>query len=557
MDMMVNNLTPTPGTEGNPALGALSQMQQMRSQIQDRLTQAQAGREEARSSLDEYYRQALDTLKKPVQDNTWLHLALGALQPALPWESGVLRGAQAAAAEQQREQDVTRQNALLANQLGAQWQQTRLGEFRDEADKLMAALSKTTSAGMMGHWVQSKDDQGNLYWTNNVTGEQRIVPASKLPLWEKTYSEAYKTAIANEYPNPDDYAKDFANKSVAVSPRGVAASDVNQPPLTPIARVPGASPQVPGIQPVQASKPATAPSGPVGVMPQNLPPEVQSELERQITRLQANPNDPVLRNNTLARLRQLAAQYPQAAGQVSSTGEITPAGQPVAPQPAAEEQIPSSAFPYLSKVQRAQDLQQAEATGKNLAEYEKTLSEKSDASIAMQRNLGHMMDEAKSANFGAGSDLKTKALKWADTLGVPLSDTEKAAMTGNQVIGKIGLQLATIGAKNITSRPTQLEFQKLMDEGVPSTGMTKDAFLKVLNLFGETASADQRQLGEFMSWKHSVPEKSVGPGDFSNYWNLKMSNPRLQNITAKDIADTMKAKGWTYQQVIDKLNGVK
>jgi hypothetical protein len=552
MDMVTNNLVPTPGTEGNQPLGALSQMQQMRGQLQDQLGQARTNREEARSSLDQYYQKAIDSLQKPVQDNTWLHLALGALQPSLPWESGVLRGAQAATMEQQREQDINRENALLANKLGAQWQQTRLGEFRDEADKLLAALGKTTSSGMMGKWVQSKDDQGNLYWTNNVTGEQRIVPASKLPLWEKTYSEAYKTAIANEYPNPDDFAKDFANKSIAVSPRGVVASDVAQPATVPVAGVPGTSQNAVQVPPL-VPRSAAPQKGQVGIIPANLPPDVQSEIERQIARLQANPNDPILQRNTLNRLRQLAAQYPQAAGAVSDTGQIVPAGE-TAQQ---TQQVPASAFPYLDKVQRAQDLQQSEATGKNLAEYEKALSDKSDSAMVMQRNLGHMLDEAKSANFGAGANFKTQALKWADTLGVPLSDSEKAAMTGNQVIGKIGLQLATIGAKNISSRPTQLEFQKLMEEGVPSTGMTKDAFVKVLNLFNETASADQKQLSEFTSWKHNIKDKNIGPGDFSNYWSMKMSNPKLQGITPKDIADTMQAKGWTYQQVMDKLRGVQ
>ena len=130
-------------------------------------------------------------------------------------------------------------------------------------------------------------------------------------------------------------------------------------------------------------------------------------------------------------------------------------------------------------------------------------------------------------------------------------------MNGNQIIGKIGLQLATLGSKAITSRPTQMEFQKLLEEGVPSTGMTKDAFLRVLSLFKETAGKDKDQLSEFMSWKHSVPEKGLSGGDFSNYWQLKASDPKFATITPRDISDTMKARGWTYQQTLDKLRGVK
>jgi hypothetical protein len=191
-------------------------------------------------------------------------------------------------------------------------------------------------------------------------------------------------------------------------------------------------------------------------------------------------------------------------------------------------------------------------TAKDLADYEKQLTVSNDASNTMLRNLEHLESDAKSANFGAGSAFKTQALKWADTLGISIPDDQRAAMHANQVIGKIALQLATIGAKNISSRPTQLEFQKLLEEGVPATGMTKESFLRVLGLFKETAQAEQAQLSEFMKFKHAMPAGSVSAGDFSDYWALRKDS-RYYKLSINDILDTMKERNMTFNQVISKL----
>lgn len=192
-------------------------------------------------------------------------------------------------------------------------------------------------------------------------------------------------------------------------------------------------------------------------------------------------------------------------------------------------------------------------TNKDLVDYEKNLTDKTDRGNTMLRNIGHLVEEAKGANFGPTAEFKTTAMKWANDLGVPLDPKEAEAMNANQVIGKIALQLATQGAKDITSRPTQMEFQKLLEQGVPSTGMTKEAFLRVLNLFKEGAQKDQGMLTEFLKFKHNYPDAAKSAGDFSDYWSLKTSDPRYSGISVKDILDTMKAKGWTWNQTINRL----
>ena len=206
----------------------------------------------------------------------------------------------------------------------------------------------------------------------------------------------------------------------------------------------------------------------------------------------------------------------------------------------------------LSKAELEQNVTTAKETAKDLVDYEKNLTSANDASNAMLRNVGHLEAEAKKANFGAGAGAKTQILKWADTFGVTLDPSDREAMNANQIMGKIALQLATLGAKNISSRPTQLEFQKLLEEGVPATGMSREAFNRVLGLFKETAQSEQAQLSEFMKFKHSMPKGTVSAGDFSDYWSLR-KDPRYATISIQDVLDTMKERKMTFNQVISKL----
>lgn len=221
-------------------------------------------------------------------------------------------------------------------------------------------------------------------------------------------------------------------------------------------------------------------------------------------------------------------------------------------RPTTPAPTPTAPAQPLSKAELGREETAAKETAKDLVDYEKQLTASNDSANTMLRNIGHLAEEAKSANFGAGAGAKTQALKWADTLGVTLDPADAKAMNANQIIGKIALQLATIGAKNISSRPTQMEFQKLLEEGVPSTGMTKDAFLKVLALFKETAQTEQGQLSEFMKFKHSMPKGTVSSGDFSDYWALR-KDPRYFSLSINDILDTMKERKMTFNQVISKL----
>ena len=212
----------------------------------------------------------------------------------------------------------------------------------------------------------------------------------------------------------------------------------------------------------------------------------------------------------------------------------------------------TSAVQPLSKAELEQGVTTAKETAKDLVDYEKNLTSANDASNAMLRNIGHLEADAKKANFGAGAGAKTQILKWADTFGVTLDPSDRESMNANQIMGKIALQLATLGAKNISSRPTQLEFQKLLEEGVPATGMSREAFNRVLGLFKETAQAEQAQLSEFMKFKHSMPKGTVSAGDFSDYWSLR-KDPRYATISIQDILDTMKERKMTFNQVISKL----
>jgi hypothetical protein len=274
-------------------------------------------------------------------------------------------------------------------------------------------------------------------------------------------------------------------------------------------------------------------------------PQDRETVRRLLARVDGKENlSPELEKNTLQQLIGINNKY-QAVPQTSRPlpDQLTPSptftGQSVNP-PVKDNPALKARETQLSGVES------------NLNDYEKALVEKTDRGNAMLRNIGKLSTEASEANFGPTAGFKTQAMKWATDLGVPLTPEETSAMTANQVIGKIALQLATVGAKDITSRPTQLEFQKLLDEGVPSTGMTKEAFLQILKMFQEGAQKDQGQLQDFMQWKHGRTPGS-SQGDFSDYWALKQNDPRYSGLSVKDVFETAKARNMSFNDVINKL----
>ena len=99
----------------------------------------------------------------------------------------------------------------------------RNAEAKDQTVSMLRALNTQST---QGKWLPTRDDQGNLIWTNNVTMEQRVIPSSKLPLWKDAYNRGLAMAKDRDESDPTAYAISLANEAVGASPTSETASKI-------------------------------------------------------------------------------------------------------------------------------------------------------------------------------------------------------------------------------------------------------------------------------------------------------------------------------------------
>ncbi len=164
----------------------------------------------------------------------------------------------------------------------------------------MLASTRGGANGTGGKWVQAKDDAGNLYWKNNVTGEEKVVPASKSGQWDKVQRQVFAKLSAERDPDALNKSIQFANSITESSPSGTTDVATQQAPQVPV----GQPPQQ-GMS-TQLSVPSQA--GPKGEM-------AIADSLRKATALAQNPETSEQGMQQLQFLRQ---QYPQAQAQPSA-----------------------------------------------------------------------------------------------------------------------------------------------------------------------------------------------------------------------------------------------
>lgn len=467
-----------PGASENSSLGALSQLmaqrQKMSEDLQGQYKIAQGQRDTARSAMDDAYEQAMAVLKKPVDDNTWLQMALAAARPEMPGQSWLLNAADAANTEQKRVRDLTQQNAMAASQLGINMQSAKMKEAQDLSDKLLAATTKLSSGsggavGGVGKIVTRPMDDGSILILNNVTGEQRIIPPTHAKQWAAAQAQGYRAALANEDPNPETYATNYANQ-VTAALSGMKPPVQGQPQGRPLSQ---------GQQPVEAS-------GAINIMPQFLPPEVQQEVERQIARMNANPADQTLRANTLARLRQIATQYPQAKPTQEQMQQDFGAFQQSQPE--------TQPFKYLDKRQKEEEKAYGGAEGKGLYEEYKNLGAAHSASARMQSQLGVLETLYKTPGMPEGElGQKLQAVRSGlKSLGIDVDKEVGAADMANAVASNFALHLRTGEGTNLLPGAMSNYEDQLLQKMAPGLSLTNEGRVALIDYMREMNKTNMR-----------------------------------------------------------------
>ena len=193
------------------------------------------------SALQEYQ----NTLQEPVNGTftpteqgmySWVE-NMGKMNPFAALTTGVAAGGKALLDQQTAQQA----NRVKAAQVG--YSDAQDLDRMDERELAALRLGRGMGAnGGQGKYIQFKDDKGNLYIMNNLTGEKQVIPASQSPLWATAFKIGLDKAVTTRNADPEAFATEFANRAIANSPAATAGAETTQNPQV---TVPGKTPVTP------------------------------------------------------------------------------------------------------------------------------------------------------------------------------------------------------------------------------------------------------------------------------------------------------------------------
>jgi len=374
------------------------------------------------------------------------------------------------AADAQRE--ATRQEMFKRKQAAAQLVYNDVAErakLDSAEERSMVSSRGLLGAGATGNWKQAKDDAGNLYWYNDKTGERKVVPATKLKLWEDAYKQAFKLFTDQRDPEAHNKAVEQANAVVGGSPTGVTDTGTAQPPTVPI----GA--------PTSGKLPDK-----FSVDPEQLPPEVRNEVERLVRRLELNPDNDQLRANTVKRLREVAAQFPQGP-------EITAP----APVPAATVEPTlkgPSPIKYLDPRTEKSNEAYGSAEGKDLAGERKSLADLHGTSAATLGDIGTLRALYKNFDVPEGkfADLQQGIKSGLRSFDIDVGSATDAASIAQSLATGMALKIRTQGQQNLLPGAMSNYEDQLLQNMAPTLGRTQAGRMALLDMMQHIAEANKR-----------------------------------------------------------------
>lgn len=175
--------------------------------------------------------------------------------------------------------------------------------------------------------------------------------------------------------------------------------------------------------------------------------------------------------------------------------------------------------------------------GKHFADLEKTID--NDAIVAQQGNvkLGELQDLVKSFAPGKAAPIKQWLTEWAAASHLPIDKRSLEGASDMEAFNKIALGLATQQAKQLSSRPSQLEFQKMV-EANPNISLLPEGLQKIIVF--------NKYQNDLALQKQAEKEKWLGQNGsmqgFESSWNKQMiERQKLQE--AQNAKTIIKANG--------------
>lgn len=172
------------------------------------------------------------------------------------------------------------------------------------------------------------------------------------------------------------------------------------------------------------------------------------------------------------------------------------------------------------------DIGDKEAKIKNVAELgnlQKEIDDKAESSIGIRQNLSEMRNLSKNFDPNAANELKLKMGAVAQGLGMPESEVNKFLNTNVGSLGafqKITAQLAIETVKQISSRATQMEFVKFLENN-PNILQSPEGFKRVVDYMDGIAKQHIDKQAEFTKFKEENPASKWV--NFPSHYNQTLS----------------------------------
>lgn len=215
-----------------------------------------------------------------------------------------------------------------------------------------------------------------------------------------------------------------------------------------------------------------------------------------------------------------------------------------APQPAAPAQ--PAAEPVVAGVSQAPDVTKAK---EDLASYSasipKEINQDADIALQSQTALGELRNLMGNFNPGKAAPLRQALSEYAQTMGLQLNPGELNAASSMEAFNKIALGLATQAAKQLSSRPSQLEFQKMVESN-PNIALLPEGLQKIIFFteFKNNLALQKQQ--EFYRW--AGDKKPTDYAQFLPYWNQKVLD-RIKSGGSMDTAPTNRFANFKLEKV--------
>lgn len=169
----------------------------------------------------------------------------------------------------------------------------------------------------------------------------------------------------------------------------------------------------------------------------------------------------------------------------------------------------------------------ASGAAKSSNEYVDELRNKARDSVDQNRILDEMQSSFQDFNPGKAAAMRKAIAQWRVQMNIAGPEDKQIAASA-EVGDKLTGQLVSNALRQLSARPTQMEFQIFKDQFVPNLAMTPQGAQQVINFMRQNNNLSAQKYVSFKKWKQAQPS-DADARDFDLEWNPQAARAPLQS----------------------------